>query len=257
MFELFFAEFKLSWIEFRRYPLESLAVVFITTIFFYALFLSTRYIAGPSLQFGDKLDAIIVGYVLWSLVSFVLNRIAFDLQKEAQTGTLEQLFLSSFGATTVVLVRSLANLALQLIVTLGILLIIIGLTGSSLNFPTALILPLISVLMSAYGISLMVGALALIFKRIQQILAFFQFGLLFILATPIDSFTGINLLLVKLLPMTTGAELLRDLMARGNNLDMAKLTFAFGCGAFYLGMGLFIFNLSEKAAKSRGIISGY
>jgi ABC-2 type transport system permease protein len=257
MLELFFAELKLSWIEFRRYPLESIAIIFITTIFFYGLFLSAGYIAGPSVQFGEKLDVIIVGYVLWSLVSFILRNIGFRLQQEAQTGTLEQLFLSRYGATTVVLVRSLANLGLQLVITLTILFSIITITGSRLNFPITLFLPLMSVLMAAYGISLMFGGLALIFKRVQQILAFFEFGLLFLLGTPTDTLTGIKLFLVQLLPMTTGAELLRDLIARGDSLNLPKLASAMGNGALYLGLGLFIFTLSEKTAKQRGIISGY
>ena len=98
MIELFLAELRRRWIEFRRYPVEAIAGIFIFTAIFYGLFLSARYIAGPSFQLGDRLDSIIIGYVLWALVSFIQASIAGELQREAQTGTLEQLFLSRYGA---------------------------------------------------------------------------------------------------------------------------------------------------------------
>ncbi|MEO8891237.1 MAG: hypothetical protein ABI417_06825 [Coleofasciculaceae cyanobacterium] len=94
MFELFLAEFRRNWIQFIRYPFEAIGGIVITTTIFYGLFLSTRYVAGPALQLGDRFDAIVIGYVLWSLVLFTMVDISSGLQYEAQTGTLEQLFLS-------------------------------------------------------------------------------------------------------------------------------------------------------------------
>ena len=91
MFELFLAEFKRSWIQFTRYSTEAIGGIIIITAVFYGLFVSARYIAGPNLQFGDRLDTIIIGYVLWTLVIFIMTDIAGNLQSEAQTGTLEQI----------------------------------------------------------------------------------------------------------------------------------------------------------------------
>lgn len=55
--------------------------------------------SGGSAEFpGDRLDAIIIGYVLWIVVLFVVFDIASNLQIESQIGTLEQVFLSPFGA---------------------------------------------------------------------------------------------------------------------------------------------------------------
>ena len=257
MFELFLAEFRRSWIQFRRYPVEAIGGIVITTSVFYGLFLSARYIAGPSLQLGDRLDSIIIGYVLWTLVLFIMLDIAAGLQYEAQTGTLEQLFLSRFSATKVFLIRSLASLTLQLVLILSILLIIMALTGSRLNFPPTLLLPLITVLMGAYGIAFTIGSLALLLKRVQQLLGIFQFGLLFLLATPTESWVGPVKVLGQLLPMTPGAGLLRDLMARGKSLSLNQLAIAGLNGAVYLILGLLIFRLAEREAKRRGMLSGY
>lgn len=257
MLELFLAEFRRSWIQFIRYPAEAIGGVVITTSIFYGLFLSARYIAGPTLQLGDRLDAIIVGYTLWSLVLFIMTDIAGGLQYEAQTGTLEQLFLSPFGAPLVFVMRALASLILRLAVILSILLIIMALTGSRLEFPPMLLLPLLTVLLGAYGLAFMMGSLALLLKRVQQILGIFQFALLFLMATPTETWPGSLQVARWLLPMTSGAGLLRDVMARGEALNVAGFTLALLNGIGYFTAGLMIFHFAEREAKRRGMLGGY
>lgn len=257
MFELFLAEFRRKWIEFRRYSSEAIAGIFIYVLVFYGLFLSARYIAGPSFQLGDRLDSIIIGYVLWTLVLFVLQDIAGNLQQEAQTGTLEQLFLSRFGAIKVFLIRTLASLTLQMAIVLSILFIVMALTGSRLNFPPALLLPFFTILMGAYGIAFAIGSLALLLKRVLLLLAMLQFVLLFLLTTPIETWTGNLRILAQLLPMAPGAGLLRGLMARGESLNFTLLAVAFVNGAVYFAVGLLLFRFAEREAKRRGMLSGY
>jgi ABC-2 type transport system permease protein len=257
MLELFLAEFRRSWIQFIRYPAEAIGGVVITTSVFYGLFLSARYIAGPSLQFGDRLDAIVVGYTLWSLVLFIMTDIAGGLQYESQTGTLEQLFLSPFGAPVVFVMRAFASLMLRLAVILSILLIIMALTGSRLEFPPTLLFPLLTVLLGAYGLAFIMGSLALLLKRVQQLLGIFQFALLFLMATPTETWTGSLQVVRWLLPMTGGAGLLRDLMARGEALNFAQLSWALLNGVGYFTVGLLIFRFAEREAKRRGMLGGY
>jgi ABC-2 type transport system permease protein len=209
------------------------------------------------LQFGDRLDAIVVGYTLWSLVLFIMTDIAGGLQYEAQTGTLEQLFLSPFGAPMVFVMRAFASLVLRLAVILSILLIIMALTGSRLAFPPTLLLPLLTVLLGAYGLAFMMGSLALLLKRVQQLLGIFQFALLFLMATPTETWAGSLQVVRWLLPMTAGAGLLRDLMARGEALNLAQFSLALLNGIGYFTVGLLIFRLAEREAKRRGMLGGY
>ena len=257
MFELFRAECKRTWIEFIRYPAEVIGGIIITTTIFYGLFLSARYIAGPTLQFGDRLDGLVVGYVLWTLVLSIMNDIAFGLQYEAQVGTLEQVFLSTFGALKVFLARALASLTLRLTLNLSILLIILALTGSRLNFPVSLLLPLSTILLGAYGLAFTIGALALLLKRVQQLLGIFQFALLFLLTAPTETWVGSLRVLALLLPMAPGVGILRELMAQGKTLDLSQLALALLNGAVYFALGLVIFHRAEREAKRQGILSGY
>jgi ABC-2 type transport system permease protein len=101
------------------------------------------------------------------------------------------------------------------------------------------------------------GALGLLFKRIQQLLGLFQFVLLFLLMTPTETWTGSLRILRLLLPMTLGAGELRDLMARNQSLDLSTFALALLNGVVYLVCGLVIFRSCERKAKLQGILSGY
>jgi ABC-2 type transport system permease protein len=257
LIELFLAELKRSWIQLIRYSTEAIGGIIITTSIFYGLFLSAQYIAGPGLQFGDRLDAVVIGYVLWTLVLFILSDIAGGLQNEAQTGTLEQLFLSPFNASTVFLVRAIASLTIQITLNISILLIIMTITGSQLSFPPSLVLPFITVLLGAYGLAFAMGALALLLKRVQQLLGIFQFALLFLLSVPTETWSGTGKVLALVLPMTAGAGLLRNLMARGMDLDWGQWAIALANGIIYFSLGLLLFRQAERETKRRGRLGGY
>jgi ABC-2 type transport system permease protein len=257
MFELFFAELRRAWIQFKRYPAEAIGGIFIITSVFYGLFLSTQYIAGPGLKLGDRLDSIIVGYILWTMVTFILFDIAGNLQNEAQTGTLEQLFLSSYSAPRVLFNRAVANLLVQFLLIGTILLIIMTLTGRFLSFPITLIFPLISIIFAGYGLSFIVGSMTLVFKRIQQLLVIVQFSLLFLLTAPTEEWTGTGKMIGYILPMSPGAGLLRDLMARQVGLDWQRLAIAFLNGGIYFAIGVYIFRRAERHTKLRGKLGGY
>jgi ABC-2 type transport system permease protein len=257
MIDLLYAELKRTWIQLIRYPTEVISGLVITTAVFYGLFASAQYIAGPGFAFGDRLDAVVVGYALWTLVLYINNDIAINLQLEAQTGTLEQVFLSPFGAARVFLARAFASLVLRLVLLGAVLLMLMGLSGSRLAFPPLVILPLVSLLMASYGLAFLLGAAALVFKRVEQILGIFQFLLLFLLAAPLEEAAGAMQQLRFLLPMIPSTGLLRDLMARGVDLDWSIYGLALVNGLAYLGFGLWVFRWAEVTAKQRGSLSGY
>jgi ABC-2 type transport system permease protein len=257
MFELFAAQFKWSWIQYRRYYHEVLGGIFGLTVTFYGLFLSVRYIAGAGFQFGDRLDAIIVGYVLWSLAIFIMGGIPLTVQREAQVGTLEQLFLSPFGSVRIMLFRAISDLVIQLGIIAVILVAIMALTGRWLSVSIALFCPFLTVLMGAYGIAFAIGGLTLLFKTIQQLIGIFNFGLLFILTLPAETWTGWSRVVGYLLPMTPGAGLLRDLMARQQPLNSPLLGAAALNGLIYLAIGISLFRWAERETKRRGKLGGY
>ncbi|MDJ0707066.1 MAG: ABC transporter permease [Leptolyngbyaceae cyanobacterium MO_188.B28] len=254
---LFGAELKRGWILQRRYVVETIALMIGLTLVFCGLLVSTQNLVGPDVQLGDRLDALVVSYVLWSLSLFIMGNIAGELQQEAQTGTLEQLFLSPIRAAQLLIIRALANLAPQLVINLAILILIMAITGNWLSFSLFALPPLITVLLSAYGLSLVLGSLALLFKKVQQVLAVFQFLLFFMLMAPMETWTGPSYLLGWLLPITPSAGLLRNVISYGAPLDWILVLLALLNSALYLGLGLLLFHWAERKAKKYGGLGGY
>lgn len=254
---LLIAELKRTWIQTLRYPSEVVGGVVILTAVFYGIFLSTQYVAGPASTFGDRLDAVVVGYVIWTLVLYIVNDIANNLQLEAQTGTLEQVFLSPFGASKVFLVRAIASLSLRILLIGIVLAIIIAITGSQLAFPPILLLPLATLLLSAYGLAFFIGAFALVLKKVQQVLGLFQFVLLFLLAAPTEDLSGSARIAANLLPILPSTGLLRDLMAKGEGLNWQEWAIALANGLVYFALGTLVFRWAESRAKRQGSLGGY
>ncbi|EKQ70238.1 ABC-type polysaccharide/polyol phosphate export system, permease component [Leptolyngbyaceae cyanobacterium JSC-12] len=257
MIPIFFAELKRQWIQQRRYALDSIAGILGIAVAFYGFFLTTKYAAGSAAQFGDRLDSIVVGYALWSLVTFIIADIAGGLQQEAFTGTLEQIFLSPFSPAKIFLTRALARLTVILVQILGILLILMTITGRFLSFTPTLLLPLVTVILGAFGIALAMGGLSLLIKQVQQILGFLPFGLFLAMLVPVETWEMPARLFGWLLPMTPGAGVLRELMARNQALNWGELAIAFLNGGIYFAIGLMLFKQAEHIAKLRGRLGGY
>ncbi|KPQ37612.1 MAG: ABC-2 type transport system permease protein [Phormidesmis priestleyi Ana] len=257
MIDLLIGEFKRTWIQTRRYPAEVIGGIVILTSVFYGIFVSSQYMAGPTTNFGNRLDAIVVGYVIWTLVLYIVNDIANNLQLEAQTGTLEQVFLSPFGAPRVFLARAVASLTLRLMLIMIVMVIIMFITGSQLAFPVLLLLPLATLLLSAYGLAFFIGSFALVLKKVQQVLGLFQFVLLFLLLAPTETWVGGAKLAAYMMPIVPSIGLLRDLMARNEGLDWGVWAIALANGLFYFTLGTLVFRWAEGKAKRQGSLGGY
>jgi len=255
MFDLLRCELKRTWIQLVRYPTEIISGIAIISVVFYGLFLSAQYMLGPVAGFGDRLDSIVVGYVLWTLALYVVNDIANNIQGEARTGTLEQVFLSPFGAPKIFFARAVASVILRVALIAIILQILIVMTGSDLAFPMTLIWPFITLLLATYGFAFVMGSAALVFKQVQQVLPIFNFLLLFLLAAPTEEMG--NTVVTRLLPMLPSTAVIRALMARGEPLDGTQMLIALVNGLVYFALGLLVFRWAERQAKKRGILGGY
>ncbi|MEL6940858.1 MAG: ABC transporter permease, partial [Cyanobacteria bacterium J06598_1] len=225
---------------------------------FYGIFLSTQYLAGlATSSLCDRLDTVVIGYIIWSLVLYIVNDIATNLQMEARTGTLEQVFLSPFGAPRVFFARAVASLTLRLILILIVLSIIIAMTGSKIAFPLILLLPLTTLLLGAYGLAFLIGSFALVLKNVQQLLSLFQFFLFFLLAAPTENWTGPARAIVNVMPILPSTGLLRDLMARELPLNWQGWAIALVNGLIYFTLGTSLFRWAEGKAKQQGTLGSY
>lgn len=253
--EVFLAELRRSMLLFRRYPVESIMGMLMTTILFIGMVYGARYIAGPAMQFGTRMEELIVSYVLWNILVFAMGEISIGLQSEAQVGTLEQLFLAGLPAAWVFLIRALANQVLIFGLNAGVLAIILVTTGNSLSFPPSLFLPIFAVLIGVYGLGFILGSLSLLYKRIGALMGLSQFGLMALIMIPFEQTPFSDA--AQFLPLTPGAVILRDLMARGLALDPSLLLLATINSLAYFAVGFAIFTWVAGKTKERGLLGSY
>lgn len=257
MSTLFLAEFRRNWLDFIRYPAEVLVGTLILVVLFYGFFAGASYMAGTAAGFGERLDAIIVGYVVWTLTLHSMTSVANDLQKEAQVGALQQVFLSSHGPVRVFVCRTIADILLTLIITLTILLAIMLLTGRHLNFSAMSLLPVGAILLSSFGVAFLMGALALWLKRIQQITNLGQFVLLFLVMVPFETWTGWAKAFSFFIPFVPGVGILRDMLVRSQDLDWFTLGLAYANGITYATLGLLVFRSTITRVRRLGTLGWY
>lgn len=254
MLRVLMAETKRSWLNYKRYPADLFMTVFILTFTFYFMLQGARFMAGPSFEFGDRQDAVIVSYWAWTLSLLALSATARSLSSEASFGTLEQLYLSPFGPIRLFTIRMLGNLGLNVVTSAIPMLLLLAATGRWVAFPVEVILPILVVAIGAYGLGLALGAGVLVFKRITHGINLFQFVLLVLAMLPIEELEGPMGDLALLLPVAPAAGLMRDLMVRELPLDWTRLLVALATSLAYLLAAAALFSFADRKARTRGLI---
>lgn len=257
MFDLLFAELKKSCLDFIRYPSEGVISALILLILFFCLFFGAQYMAGGAGEEGDKIDEVIVSYIAWVIVLYNLVYIANDIQKDAQTGVLQQVFLSGYAPEIVFLARLIINSLLAFIVSLIILFVIVSITGRQLEFSVNALSSTGAVLVGSVGLSFIVGAVVLLTKRVQQIVGLSQFLLLILIMIPFERLDGSLKLIHYALPISPASGSMREAMIVGIETSLAYMLLGFLNGLFYLALGIGLFKLAVDRGRRAGNLGWY
>ncbi len=255
MIRLFAVELRKSWKLFFRYPWNSFGFVATNIIIFWGILLGAKFVAGSGVNFGQRIESLIVGYMMWSVIMFLFNSFSMDIAEEAATGTLEQLLLNPRRLSTILFMRGLAELTLLLFYNLMTLVVILISAGKTLHFEWLALIPLFSVIITTYGLAFMISGIALIGKRIGGFLGILQFGLLFLIMAPADKMS--NLAVFKFLPLTGSIQQARDVLAFQKALVPEEIGMAFANALLYLVLGILVLNWCESFAKRKGLLSGH
>lgn len=183
--------------------------------------------------------------------------IANNISEEAQTGVLDQVFMAAYPPFVVFLARALSALLFALLLNFLILAILVVLTGVNLHIPWKVIPAVTTVLLAAYGLGFILGAIALVWKRIVQLSSLLQFVLLFCLVTPFEQLDLPYKSIVIALPGAPGVGLMRDIMARGESVEVISLLLSTVNGVAFFATGALLFNWAVKYIREKGLTSGY
>lgn len=255
MLRAFVANFQKGIIEFKRYYFNSISGFATVLIFFYLIFFGVKSVSGSSPTFGQTIDGIIVGYFMWLMFIFSFQGIAWGIIEEAQRGTLEQVFVSPIPFEYQMFCRIITDFVINVLLAIPLMYFAAFTTGRHLNFDLiTLLYLLIGGTMCALGIGMIMGGIALVFKRISSFIQIVTFGsLAFTMADPGNIFQ-------KLLPMAQASHLMRDLAINGLRITQFPLSehaVLWGAASMYVLTGILVFRIFEKRAMLTGTLGQY
>jgi ABC-2 type transport system permease protein len=256
-------EFTRSWIDVRRYPINSVAGLVILYMFFMAIFLGAKAMAGSTAPaFGENVAGGIVGYCLWFFAIAAMGDMAFQVYRDATTGTLEQLILSPAGMVRILTGRAVGNLLVNFTFVVSLLFLIMLTTGIWLSFPLVPLVPLVLLTLAAlWGVGFVLAGLSLNFKRIEVLTNVLQFVFLGLAVVPLSSLPGGVGVLVRLLPFGVGVDAVRQVVIDGATLsqlaESGDLLILIVNSAAYLLFGIMLYIWLDRLARRRGVVGHY
>lgn len=242
----------LDWI---RYPAEFIGTIVAFYMIFLVLFLGAKTFGGSKVASGDTLSAIAVGYIVFVLTMQSYQQFGTQIMQESTAGTLEQLALSPYGLVTVMTVDFVAQAAFMTAIIGVVIVPIMATTGRWLHFDAVSVALLVVLTMGGVvGLGLVMGGLALVFKRMQTVGGFFGLAFLPLVAAPVDRYP-----LLKLLPVAHGNKLLSNVLVKGRSAfaQPVELLVLMCVSAAYLLIGVAIFKAMERQARDRALLGQY
>lgn len=202
----------------------------------------------------------LLAFLTYPILFVATSKLVGDLLEEVHSGTFEQMHLSPFSPTWL-LVGRLTALVLE-----GVLISVIvafGMTASlgvSIPLRAAGLLPALLTIIDIIGFALLIGGLALRLPQIGAIVHLFS-GLIFALngtLIPVGLYPGWVQTVARFLPTTLGIEATRRVVLEGQSLGavwaQGTLPWLVAHAAGLAALGWVAFLTSDRRAMRRGIV---
>ncbi|QKY21095.1 ABC transporter permease [Halolamina sp. CBA1230] len=250
----FLASFRKKLLLLVRYPVNTLSQFGTVLLVFGVIFYGGRAVAPAAI--GDSIEGIIVGYLLWSMSITAYSGLSWGVAREAQWGTLEQLFMSPFGFGPVMATKTVVNVLESFLWGAATLFVMMAVTDRWLAVDPLTVIPIGALAIApAVGIGFVFGGLAIRFKRIENAFQLVQFLLIGLIAAPVEQYP-----LLRWLPLAQGSRMLRTAMQEGVPIwafptgDLAVLVVT---AVGYLGVGYAAFHYCQRWARREGVMGHY
>ncbi len=241
---VFIVEIRMLGWEMKRYLFNTGAMVVVMYIIFLGMFWGAKSIAGAGIN-QSSLDSMVIGYVLWMSAMFSLQGTGSVVLSESQRGTLEQIYLSPYGADIIFFFKAITNTLFNFVILTLMLYLTMLTTGRvlSVNLLYFYLILFVSVL-SLNGIGFMLGGVGLIHKKIGAVNGILSFGLIGLMLLPVYPLTAFSFL-----PFIAGAHTINAHIVHGTSFPLWWYLFVIGNSLLFLFIGLSIFRLFERKAK--------
>lgn len=251
---------RMNFLLMARYKVNFAAQIVGMYLFFAVIFFggqaAVRNVGGGMGALGGTLDAIIVGWFLWTMAQSAYSSLSQEVTQESRWGTLEQLFMSPHGFGRILGVKVFVNMLISMLIGATMLALMLLTTGRTLTLDIVTILPIVVLtLLTVVGIGYIFAGLALIYKQISNVSQLMQFVLVGLIAAPAAELSPLNVL-----PLVQGSGMLQTAMREGVRLwefTALELSILVGTAVVYSAVGYFIFMTCLHVARDRGVMGHY
>jgi ABC-2 type transport system permease protein len=227
------------------------------------LFVGIGFLMGRGHIDVSVLPSMLVGFVMWYYAFMAILNMSSSLAIEAQTGTLEQTYMSAAPQELIFVGRALATFVTTTVMGLLMVGALVAIFRLHLGLSLAVVPVFLLTLIGVFGFGFMVGGATLAFKRVDAFANLVQNMLLFLNGTllAVDLFPWWMAALANTLPTTIGITVLRAVTIDGVTLGAlarngALAGLALHSGVYLVG-GWLIFRWCERYARRRGTLGHY
>ena len=221
------------------------------------------FFVGQGQITNDQVASTVLGFIVTFYAMSAVGNMSWSLMEEAQTGTLEQIYMSPVSSQLIVLGRSLASLVsttFQIFFTTTILFLLYQM---ELPLTWQMIPILLITIIGLLGFGYIVGGLTLIFKHVGPLANILQNTLLIANGTflPVSLMPTWLATAVLFLPSTIGIILLRRVVLDGERLtllwaDGSLIWLIIHSGATFI-IGWLFYTVCENYARKQGSLGQY
>ena len=227
------------------------------------VFIGLTFFAGNGSLDPARLASTLLGYIAWFYATVAISEMAHELREEAQSGTLEQWYMSLAPAGVVQIGRTLSKFIFTTVIISIISIALILVFG--IHIPLRWTgLPVFGLmLIGVYGFGFIVGGATLLFKQVGSLANMVQNMILFLNGAflPIDRFPNWLEAIAQTLPTTQGIIVLRRVVLDDQRLlDVwldGSLVWLLIHSGIYFAVGWIVFSICERQAKKRGLLGQY
>ncbi len=207
---------------------------------------------------------VFLGFAAFSFYYLQTAKLFWRLLGEIQTGTLEQVYLSPLPPWLIAIAGRTAAAVLETaFVVAAVTAALWAVVGLEVKWNAWVVVPLLFIVAGGTGYSLIIGGLALVWKRIELIpdavaALLMVFGGLFI---PLADLPGSAAAIARLVPLTHATEALRHVLIDGGSVTSlggdGGLAWLVGTTAAWLVGGILVFRFGELTARRRGSLTRF
>lgn len=250
------AEFLKGVLVTQYYRLNIFVRIFSKFVFFFGV----NLLLAKGRLLPETLAMTLIGYTFGTYTFGLLSEMAWVLNSEIQSGTLEQMHMSVVPMPVLLAARLFANMMITTFQMILFFIVVMSFFSLGLQPSWAALYFFLATLSSIAGFSLVLGGLTLIYKHTESLVGLFYNIFIFLSGAllPLSNYPVFVERLAYLLPGTWGIIGTRGALLPGAMENYEAVALKAGLSALiYLGLGSWFFSRCERSVRQQASLNQY